>query len=75
MEKKRFQQLSKDEMGKLHGGFTISPISLKLYNSNKNENCDNNGTEDSNKNCKCRCGGSQVIVTPPPVDQPIKTEK
>lgn len=53
MEKKNFQQLSKDEMGKLHGGFAISPIRVDTSLFGNNGNCDGGGIGDNNSNCRC----------------------
>lgn len=53
MEKKNFQQLSKDEMGKLHGGFAISPIRISTSLYSTNGNCEGGGIGDTNGNCKC----------------------
>lgn len=68
MKKKDFQHLSRDEMGKLQGGFTISPIMVVTFLENKNGNCDNGGTKDTNQNCKCNCGSN--LETTPPKDKP-----
>lgn len=80
MKEEKFQPLTQDEMGKLYGGFTISPISdVTTYLNNKNGNCGNGGNGDTNANCSCAACDASVVppivlppVTPTPPDEPAK---
>lgn len=75
---KNFEPLSKDEAGKLQGGFSLQSVAspLQIGEYNKNANCTNSGFGDTNINCGCLgCsstgGDGPQPVNPPPL-KPIK---
>ena len=57
-EKEKFTKLTKDEAGKLHGGYSIRPFVVEANNRSSNVNCTYNGPDDKNYNCKCSCGSN-----------------
>lgn len=84
MEERRFmtfqekvEPLSKDEQGRLNGGFvsielgaeTLADVKNKNTKLCQNENCTNDiknkGAECKNTNCLCDCGGSNPNPNPP----------
>ena len=61
MKKNLISELTKDETGKLHGGFSVSKlISSFTEDGNDNTNCLNTGNGDSNTNCSGTCWGCSI---------------
>ncbi|MDE5653075.1 MAG: hypothetical protein K2I48_06360 [Muribaculaceae bacterium] len=55
----KIQKLTRDESGKLHGGFSFQSSEEigRTYLNNTNINCGNGGQGDTNTNCFCiDCG-------------------
>lgn len=65
-----FTKLSKDETGKLHGGFSIIPASVDMYFGASNGNCLGGGWGDTNTNCSGTCSGCSV--NPRPIEQKLR---
>lgn len=68
MEKIQISELTKDEAGILHGGFSVSSITpAEAEDGNNNTNCTNTGDGDTNTNCTGTCTGCSIFppTTPP----------
>lgn len=67
-QNEKFTKLTKDESGKLRGGFSIHPIDVKTKLENININCDPSGYQDINVNCsiKCQCSPDPGQPDPDP---------
>lgn len=67
MDKKlKKSEVSKDETGKLHGGFSIRPIKIDTQFFANNINCVGGGFWDSNTNCTGSCEQCNVVFKPRP---------
>lgn len=65
---KIISELTRDDAGKLHGGFSVSNlIPADVDEGNDNTNCTNTGDGDSNTNCTGTCRGCPLF---PPVGPP-----
>lgn len=68
MEKsnKKFQQLTKDNAGKLHGGYTVQSGDVETGFFASNTNCSGGGWFDTNTNCTGNCKGCSgpIVITP-----------
>lgn len=62
----KISKVSKDESGKLRGGFSIQPVSVDADLGATNINCTGGGWFDTNTNCTGNCKGCLVIVDPNP---------
>lgn len=67
MENKfNFSKLSKNEEGKLQGGFSIQPAEVDADFWASNGNCLGGGWGDTNTNCTGTCKGCSVNPDPHP---------
>ena len=60
----KISKLSKDEAGKLRGGFSIQPVKVETNAWASNGNCLGGGWGDTNTNCTGTCSGCSVIQKP-----------
>lgn len=63
----KFQKLTVDEEGKLHGGFLLQSADVEIGKTNLNNtntNCSNGGNGDTNTNCSCAECNSGIKVPP-----------
>ena len=56
----KITKLSKDEAGKLHGGFSIQSTVIKTDFFANNGNCTAGGWFDTNTNCTGECRGCPI---------------
>ena len=61
----KISKVSKDESGKLRGGFSIQPITVDADLWASNGNCLGGGWGDTNTNCSGACTGCSVVVQKP----------
>lgn len=60
----KISKLSKDEAGKLRGGFSIQPAKVETNLWASNGNCLGGGWGDTNTNCTGACSGCSVTQKP-----------
>lgn len=63
-KKVKISKLSKDEAGKLRGGFAIQPFKIETHLWASNGNCQGGGWGDTNTNCTGTCSGCSVTQKP-----------
>lgn len=67
----KISKLSKDEAGKLRGGFSIQPAKLETNLFASNGNCLGGGWGDKNTNCTGTCSNCSVTKEPSPGNDTI----
>lgn len=70
MKKIRLTKLTKDETGKLRGGFTIQNAVEQVPIFASNGNCQGGGWGDTNTNCTGTCSKCSVNIS---TGEPVKT--
>ena len=60
----KITELSRDEAGKLRGGFSIQSVKVELNLWASNGNCLSGGWGDTNTNCTGTCLGCSVTIDP-----------